>query len=261
MDISNAYNKALELEGLLLILKSPTTDEAKISAVIDGIFDKIDEIDAEIVALRQQIKVEKSASTIGISVASEEVVENPVEENVNDIIDEVEDTMVDQVEAKIEEEVEELAIELENDLSVLADDDYSEPEIEVEFDCIDVQEPSDASQPEQNIDIKEELSEPSPAVSTEIVIDETGVDVNQSAFALKSRGDIRKMFTLNDNYKFRRELFANSQEQYTQALTDIESMESMTQAEDYFYNSLAWNKDNDEVKEFMSIVSVYFMGR
>lgn len=228
MDISNAYNKALELEGLLLILKSPTSDEAKISAVIDGIFDKIDELDAEIVALRQQIKVEKSTSTIGVSVASEEVVENPAEEIENDIIDEVENTIADQVETEIEDEVEELTIELENELSVLDDDDYSEP---------------------------------SPAVSTEIVIDETGVDVNQSAFALKSRGDIRKMFTLNDNYKFRRELFANSQEQYAQALTDIESMEAMTQAEDYFYNSLAWNKDNDEVKEFMSIVSVYFMGR
>ena len=35
-------------------------------------------------------------------------------------------------------------------------------------------------------------------------------------------------------------------------------MSSLDEAEDYFYNDLCWEPDNDNVKDFMEIVGRYF---
>lgn len=245
MDISQAYNKTIELEGLLQLLKSDDADEAKKDVIFNALFDKIDEIDVEISALKQQFNAEKDSESVDVFDKNiEEVDETPVPE----IVDEIEDVDVDTdgvcdneendiivevlyAEEVIEETSDDNQEEIEDNQKKIEDndssddiDDCSEPDIEVEFDCADV-------------------------------------DVNQSAFARKTRGDIRKMFTINDNFKFRRELFENSQERYAQALTAIEQMESMAQAEEHFYNELNWDKENPEVNEFMAIISVYFLGR
>lgn len=245
MDISQAYNKTIELEGLLQLLKSDDADEAKKEVIFNALFDKIDEIDVEISALKKQFNAEKDSESVDVFDKNiEEVDETPVPE----IVDEIEDVDVDTdgvcdneendiivevlyAEEVIEETSDDNQEEIEDNQKKIEDndssddiDDCSEPDIEVEFDCVDV-------------------------------------DVNQSAFARKTRGDIRKMFTLNDNFKFRRELFENSQERYAQALTAIEQMESMAQAEEHFYNELNWDKENPEVNEFMAIISVYFLGR
>ncbi len=238
MDISQAYNKTIELEGLLQLLKSDDADDAKKDVIFNALFDKIDEIDVEVSALKQQFNAEKDSDSEDVFDENiEDVDETPVPEIVNEIEDvdvdtdgvcenEENDIIVEVLYAEevIEETSDDNQEEIEDNDSLDDIDDCSEPDIEVEFDCVDV-------------------------------------DVNQSAFALKTRGDIRKMFTLNDNFKFRRELFDNSQERYAQALTDIEQMESMAQAEEHFYNELNWDKENPEVNEFMAIISVYFLRR
>ncbi len=73
-----------------------------------------------------------------------------------------------------------------------------------------------------------------------------------------NRGDIRKMFTLNDKFRFRRELFGNSEIEFSDALNTVGAMRSMSEAEDYFYNDLGWNSEIDEVKEFMELLRQYF---
>ena len=245
MDISQAYNKTIELEGLLQLLKSVDADDAKKDVIFNALFNKIDEIDIEISELKQQFNTEKDSVSVDVFDENIEAVdEAPVSEIVdenedvdvdadsvcdneeNDIIVEVlyAEEVIEETSEGNQEEIEDNQEEVEDNDSSDDIDDCSEPDIEVEFDCVDV-------------------------------------DVNQSAFALKTRGDIRKMFTLNDNFKFRRELFENSQERYAQALTDIEQMDSMAQAEKYFYNELNWDKENPEVNEFMAIISVYFLGR
>lgn len=238
MDISQAYNKTIELEGLLQLLKSDDADDAKKDVIFNALFDKIDEIDVEVSALKQQFNAEKDSDSEDIF---DENIEDVDETPVPEIVNEIEDVDVDTdgvceneenniivevlyAEEVIEETSDDNQEEIEDSDSLDDIDDCSKPDIEVEFDCVDV-------------------------------------DVNQSAFALKTGGDIRKMFTLNDNFKFRRELFDNSQERYAQALTDIEQMESMAQAEEHFYNELNWDKENPEVNEFMAIISVYFLGR
>lgn len=76
--------------------------------------------------------------------------------------------------------------------------------------------------------------------------------------ARERAADISKAFTLNDRFRFRRELFRNSDEEFKETLEVIGSMSSMEEAEDYFFNDLCWDPAKEEVKEFMAIVGKHF---
>lgn len=65
-------------------------------------------------------------------------------------------------------------------------------------------------------------------------------------------------FTLNDRFRFRRELFGNSDAEYSSAMDLIASMDTYDEAEEYFLDELGWSLDNPEVKDFMDIIQKYF---
>lgn len=76
--------------------------------------------------------------------------------------------------------------------------------------------------------------------------------------ARERASDISKAFTLNDRFRFRRELFRNSDEEFRETLEAIGSMADMDEAEDYFFNDLCWDASDPVVKEFMAIVAKHF---
>lgn len=76
--------------------------------------------------------------------------------------------------------------------------------------------------------------------------------------AIDSSRDIRRAFTLNDRFRFRRELFENSEARFVDALEVISAMTSFEEAEEYFYDDLCWDPDSDHVKEFMQKVNNHF---
>jgi len=202
MEISNAYGKVLELEGLLLILESGDAGKCKTDSVFERVYEKIAEIDADVTAAR--------AAYVGKSGG------DPCDSRRKEPADEHATGSAGA--AALPDAAEEIA---DNTLLEEAED-------------------ADARKP---------------------VTDEPGVDVNRSALAYKAGGDIRKAFTLNDNYKFRRQLFGNSQESYADALSRIELMKSTGEAEDYFNHVLEWDADDPVVREFMTIVSAYFLSK
>lgn len=71
--------------------------------------------------------------------------------------------------------------------------------------------------------------------------------------------NMRKALSLNDRYRFKRELFGNSELDLNDALDMVQSMKSYDEATDYFYGDLGWDKDNEEVQDFMSIVKKHFL--
>lgn len=71
--------------------------------------------------------------------------------------------------------------------------------------------------------------------------------------------DLKSAFSLNDMFRFRRELFGNSAAEMTDAIHLVEAMSGYEEAEDYFYGDLEWDKDSDEVKEFMDIIKKHFL--
>lgn len=101
--------------------------------------------------------------------------------------------------------------------------------------------------------------EPAPAPAT--INDSMGAESQltlDERLARERAADISKAFTLNDRFRFRRELFRNSDEEFRETLDVIGSMSSMEEAEDYFFNDLCWDPAKEEVKEFMAVVAKHF---
>ncbi len=71
--------------------------------------------------------------------------------------------------------------------------------------------------------------------------------------------ELRKALSLNDKFRFRRELFGNSDVRMTETLALIDAMDSYEEAEDYIFNDLGWDIENTEVAEFMKIVQNRFL--
>ncbi len=70
--------------------------------------------------------------------------------------------------------------------------------------------------------------------------------------------DIFRAFTLNDKFRFRRELFRNSQEEFDDTLNVISQMSTIAEAEEYIYDDLCWDPANEDVKAFMDVVTKHF---
>ncbi|MDE6048982.1 MAG: hypothetical protein K2G09_04740 [Paramuribaculum sp.] len=65
-------------------------------------------------------------------------------------------------------------------------------------------------------------------------------------------------FTLNDKYRFRRALFDNNDEEFAGTLRIISGMKSMDEVEDYLYNDLCFESENEDVKAFVEIIAAQF---
>ncbi|MBR5726274.1 MAG: hypothetical protein IKX56_06015 [Muribaculaceae bacterium] len=70
--------------------------------------------------------------------------------------------------------------------------------------------------------------------------------------------DIRKAFSVNDRFRYQRELFAGSASAMDTAIEHIEVMTSYGNAELYFYSQLHWDRENEVVQDFMNIVRNHF---
>lgn len=125
-----------------------------------------------------------------------------------------------------------------------------------------------------NSDILNRVSESEPVAATAIEETvETEVDeMEKSAFAsyalpsektspkphkiVEPRGKL--VFTINDRYRFKRDLFCNSDADFNTTLALVASMDSYDEAEDYFLGELQWNPQREEVIDFLEILKNYF---
>ena len=136
------------------------------------------------------------------------------------------------------------------DPAFVPEDDRDLPDISVEF--IDA----------QNDVVPEPQEEmPVPPVPTDIPLAEDvpagPMRVDEKLQRDLSR-DIRKAISVNDRFRFQRELFAGSASAMNTAIEQIEMMKSYGNAELYFFSQLHWDRDKEEVKDFMAIVRNHF---
>jgi len=140
----------------------------------------------------------------------------------------------------------------EPDPEVVPEDDRDLEDITVEFIM-----PEDEELPEP----EEEM--PTPPVPTEFPeVDEQPeppLRVDEKLQRKLSK-DIRKAFSVNDRFRFQRELFAGSANAMNTAIEHIEIMRSYGNAELYFYSQLNWDRENEIVQDFMEIVRNHFQG-
>ena len=166
----------------------------------------------------------------------------------------------------------------EPEVTVVVDD---EPEVVVEV----VPEPEPAEQPEaepqpepepEPESIEEEAtaqeaadaeSEPEIAPDAEPVTADDFTTVDDEPVRLDEAlqrnmvKDLHHAFSLNDRFRYRRELFGNSDQVMEETLNHIESMATFDEAENYFYNDLEWEYDSPEVADFMVIIKNYFWNK
>ncbi|MDE6027933.1 MAG: hypothetical protein K2G23_07675 [Muribaculaceae bacterium] len=65
-------------------------------------------------------------------------------------------------------------------------------------------------------------------------------------------------FCINDRFRFRRELFNNSDAVFSAAMDLVATMDGYEEAEDYFLVDRGWDIERPEVMDFMAIIRNYF---
>ena len=121
--------------------------------------------------------------------------------------------------------------------------EFSEPtetsELSETSETSELFEPSEPSEPSESSECSE-YSEPEPEPA-------------------KPVSDIRKAFTINDRFRFRRELFAGDDSAFMAVLDNLAKCSTLAEADDYLAG-MPWDRDSDIIAEFMAVVANHFNG-
>lgn len=96
------------------------------------------------------------------------------------------------------------------------------------------------------------------AEETEVVPEAVAAESAVASEVKHSEGPntkLLKAFTLNDRFRFRRELFEGDDADFTETLKLLADMDSYAEACDYLYNDMMWDKTDPNVADFMAIVA------
>lgn len=109
------------------------------------------------------------------------------------------------------------------------------------------------------VDITEEDEEPAPSAAEKVSC-ESEKKSEKKAYGfddyVEPRG--RLVFSVNDRYRFKRELFKSSDVEFNTTLSLVASMDGYEEAEDYFLNELQWDEKSPDVIDFLEILKNYY---
>lgn len=74
----------------------------------------------------------------------------------------------------------------------------------------------------------------------------------------RESADLRRAFTLNDKYRFRRELFRNDEQLFADTIDRINRMQTYGQAEALLVGQMGLDDSNDTVLDFLTVVQRHF---
>lgn len=232
---------AFELEGLLLLADSRGEEASQL--LIDAIREKAESLASAAASLEisggGEVEEDSNLSdfctggeTSGddscIAAAEEEETPEEVEESVPE----------SEEEAATPEEAEEQPVVTDDEVLLESDGDFME---EQEDEGAVEEEPSGENTTSE--DVAGDGGE--------------GITLDEAFIRGKSK-DLHSAFSLNDMFRFRRELFGNSAADMSDAIELVSAMSSYQEAEDYFYNDLGWDSGSEEVEEFMTIIRNHF---
>lgn len=102
--------------------------------------------------------------------------------------------------------------------------------------------------------------EPQPVVVEQPVYHRTYIinESNETNEQHSPRRPISSVFNLNDKFRFRRELFGNSDAQYVECLDTLSVMSSIDEAREYLFDDLKWDPENEDVKAFVELLANYY---
>lgn len=115
------------------------------------------------------------------------------------------------------------------------------------------QEPEQVAEEPAAVEVKEQEAE-EPEIEPQAEAAEKAVTTETEHIA-ETNTKLLKAFTLNDRFRFRRELFAGDDADFSETLKLLADMESYSEACDYLYNDMMWNRTDPNVVDFMAIVA------
>ena len=288
-------DRAYEVEGLLLLTKRTDVDR---EAIFNIIREKVDdmanilanagcltceqnnkgcETDTDAQAINEETPLTE-APTDGTTSSKQETLnentsENPTDETDSEIKENNECEHVQSGEDKVtpvnvylESEPEKL--DIDDDNRTLHDSD-EECESIMTFDYVEPTKIMTADADSSNdSETKEEIPQTSAGSFNEtpshdvLYADNGEEDITVDKLLQRSMSrNLKHAFSINDRFRFRRELFENSDVEMNDALNLVEAMQTFAEAEEYFYDILKWDKESDEVIEFMTIIKNHFYSK
>ena len=74
----------------------------------------------------------------------------------------------------------------------------------------------------------------------------------------KKIADLRRAFSLNDRFRYRKELFKGSDENMNNAITTLNNTTTLKDSLAFLEQKLQWDFDNPTVKDFVKILETRF---
>ncbi|MCD8193857.1 MAG: hypothetical protein LUD74_04795 [Tannerellaceae bacterium] len=75
----------------------------------------------------------------------------------------------------------------------------------------------------------------------------------------KNLSDFRKAFSLNDRFRFRRELFKGDEELMNQVIAELNEIDSLASSLEYLAGQFIWNQEDEAVKDFIKLLEKRFL--
>ena len=281
--IKDIIDKTLELEGLLLLAQSRAGSELEASVnrlvilkkeevakLIDAAFGSEPKCEVEpqpiVMPIVEAATVEEIAETI-------EPEENFIAEPVEDIIDGPSEEYIEKPVEEPSEEPEPLEnfipepveMPVEPPVSDIFDDSHLEPIEEPQPIEVPAAEDKpifdDAPIDDEEAPLDDEYEDDEDDDDDEVLDDDDEALTLDEALQRSMSRDLRKAFSLNDRFRYRRELFGNSDVEMNDTLNLVETMHSYSEAEEFFYGDLEWDSESPEVKDFMAVIRNHFYNK
>jgi hypothetical protein len=237
-----------------------TEEEAEVPAVEE-------EAPAEEVAEESQEDADEEL-TDELETVEEEIQEEPIEEPQEEPVEEAEEEPVSEPEPELEAEVEQEeqpqqepeSVEVVEPTAIHGIDDENQElaeETKIESEPEEVT-TLDEEPEETVVEMHHADPEQLKRFDEDGIADDLGVIRVDEMLARQGSKDLKKAFTLNDKFRFRRELFGNSNTEMSEAIDMVSAMVTYDEATDYFYNDLGWDANDEHVKDFMTIIANHF---
>lgn len=132
----------------------------------------------------------------------------------------------------------------------------SAPVVEIAAPAVEIAAPAPA------VEIPAPVPVSAPAVEPPVIAPapQTPAPANQAETPAPARSGVagRLVFSINDRYRYRRELFGGNDAAFSDALSRVAAMDSYDEAEGYFLDDCQWDPERPEVVDFMGVLRKYF---
>lgn len=249
--MTEMLEQAIEIEGLIRIIRDGNPSEETFALLKRLTYDLCGRVEKLTMPINEGS--EESCSEAATPTVSDSIPESAIEQEIADDI-RMEEAEAEETSAEKSEKSEEK-------------DTPGEKKEESEENHIYDSPGEDATeiQPEtMNDDIFLELDpeEPQNPIPDEIRVSAYEKKNDNRAAEVKSKSqdkkktekvatNLKSVFSLNDRFLYSRELFDGDMKMFDSTLRSLEGVDDFTVIEDYFYNELEWDKDNQTVKDFM----------